>query len=67
MKKKLLLFAVAAVLLFGYAAYSEYGPRQVPNGQPGLVRIHAGNVDTLRAQFNQAADRVRVLTLLSPT
>ena len=64
---KALLAGIGAALLFAFAAYSEYGPREVPTGQPALLRIHSGNFDTLRARFNEAPESVRVLTLLSPT
>jgi len=65
--KKGLVAAALALGLLGYAAYSEYGPRAVPSSQPALVRVDSGNFATVRAQFNEAADRVRVVTLLSPT
>jgi hypothetical protein len=45
----------------------QFGTHNVPPGQPALVELAPHSVETLRADFNQAADTVRVLILLSPT
>ena len=55
---------LAAAGIFFYRAQS---PGQAPPGQPALVTLDANNIDTLKEQFNAAADRIRVVTLLSPT
>ena len=39
-------------------------PRQVPAGQPQLATL---SVADFQKQFNDAADQVRIVTLLSPT
>ena len=57
--------ALAAALLFG--AHDLFGPRRTPAGQPPLARITTATFPDLRRAFNAAADRPRVLVLLSPT
>jgi hypothetical protein len=41
--------------------------QSVPEGQPPLVTLDASGLEALRADFNQAADRVRIIVLLAPT
>ena len=41
--------------------------RQVPDGQPALVTLDANLLAGLQAEFNQAADRTRIIVLLAPT
>jgi hypothetical protein len=67
MKRAILIPAIVAFAVLGIAALAEYGPRETPAGQPPLVRLSASNLDTLRQSFNDSADTVRVLALLSPT
>ena len=64
-KPALLAAIVGSVVLL--AAYVLYAPRSVPEGQPALVHLSAGNLDTLREHFNAAAAGTRLLVLLSPT
>jgi hypothetical protein len=63
------LAALGVLLLGGVAAlaYHRFGPRRVPAGQPPLARLTAAGTGPLRAAFNDAADRTRVLVMLSPT
>ena len=60
---------VLAFLLVVAAALGrqQFGTHNVPTGQPALVELAPHSVETLRADFNQAADTVRVIVLLSPT
>lgn len=67
MKRTIAILALAAAVVLGVVAYAEYAPRETPPGQPPLGRLHASNLDTLQQAFNDAAEQVRVLTLLSPT
>lgn len=43
------------------------GPGAAPGGQPPMVAMTEPAMETLRQQFNQAADQTRVVLLLSPT
>ena len=67
MRRALVTACAALALAVAAGAYSEYGPRPTPNGQPPLARLNAANFEDLKQRFNQATDRVRVLALLSPT
>ena len=49
---------LVAALLFGYA------PASAPGGQSAVAAFH---LDSFRQSFNAAADRTRVVVLLSPT
>src|SRR4030095_9902258 len=55
------------VLGAGGFLYYRYSPRRVPSGQPPLADLSATTLDDLRAAFNAASDRKRLLLLLSPT
>jgi len=59
--------ATAMVTLLAVGGYLFYAPRRVPGGQAELVYLDAGNIDTLRADFNRAAGGTRLIVLLSPT
>ena len=56
-----------ALLVGGGFLYYRYAPRQVPPGQPPLTRLSRGDLSDLRAAFNAASDRPRLILLLSPT
>ena len=62
MKRSLLFLLPEAVL----AAAIWYGTfsHATPAGQPALAAM---DLATLRADFNRAADRTRLIVLLSPT
>jgi hypothetical protein len=49
---------LVAAMLFGYV------PASAPAGQPAVAALH---LDSFRQSFNAAADRTRVVVLLSPT
>ncbi len=57
------LFIVAALacLVFWYFWGAP------PNGQPPLTSLTANNLDQFKREFNDAADRNRLVLLLSPT
>jgi hypothetical protein len=58
--------SIAVVLLAGLAA--ACGPGRTPSGQePVAVLQPASGLDDIQEQFNAAADRTRVVLLLSPT
>jgi hypothetical protein len=41
--------------------------QQVPDGQAPLVTLDASSLAELQAEFNQGADRTRIIVLLAPT
>ena len=63
--------ALAAVLLASAAAaamlYLGVAQSATPSGQPPLSRLKSGDLSPLRETFNAAADRSRLLVMLSPT
>jgi len=64
--KRLLLISIVAALAGGFAWY-RWGERTTPAGQAPFATLGAGSLETLRADFNAHADKVRVVLLLSPT
>lgn len=67
MKKLLALWGLTMSAILGASLWYLFGPGTVPEGQPPLLSVDAGNVAQLQADFNRAADRVRVLAVFSPT
>ena len=68
MRRKLLA-ALGGVLLAaaGWMIWNLAGPRHTPAGQPALLSLEAGGLESLRAAFNAAQESTRVMVLLSPT
>ena len=69
-KRKRVLAAVAAVVvLSGAGAYAwvRLAPRSTPAGQRPLVHLSQENFVAFSGAFDAAADRTRILALLSPT
>jgi hypothetical protein len=64
-RKRVLLFS-ALVIVFG-ALYYFYGSSSAPKGQPPLVSLREKNFSSLKDAFNQSADYVRIVVMLSPT
>ena len=60
-----LLAVIGAILLF--VVYYLYLGSTAPAGQQLLVRLNASNFDSLKKSFNESADSVRVIVMLSPT
>lgn len=60
-----LLAAIGAILLF--VVYYLYLGSTVPAGQQPLVHLNASNFDSLKKSFNESANSVRVMVMLSPT
>jgi hypothetical protein len=57
-----ILLAIATTV-----AYVRFVRPEAPAGQPPLTTIDAAALQTLRTEFNEAADKVRIIVLLSPT
>ena len=60
-----LVVVVGAIVLF--VVYYLYLGSAVPTGQQPLVRLDNANIDSLKKSFNDSADSVRVIVMLSPT
>jgi hypothetical protein len=69
MKRKRIIYGLVAVvgaaLLF--LVYYLYLGSAAPVGQQPLVRLDQSNIDSLKKSFNDSADSVRVMVMLSPT
>ena len=69
MKRKPVIYGLAAV--FGaialFVVYYLYLGSSAPSGQQPLVRLNNTNLDSLKKSFNDSADSVRVMVMLSPT
>ena len=69
MKRKSIIYGsiaiVVAILLL--IVYYFYLGSTAPVGQQPLVRLDNSNIDSLKKSFNESADSVRVLVMLSPT
>jgi len=55
---------VVVVLCIGWYLW---GSRRAPRGQPPLTSLTSTNLDQFKSAFNGAADRNRLVLLLSPT
>jgi hypothetical protein len=64
---RLVAQVAATVALLCTSGCYLFGPRNVPTGQPPLAYLSQGTLDDLRAAFNAASDRTRLLLLFSPT
>lgn len=66
MKRKWFV-AVIVIAAFGALAWYAWGPSYTPNGQPPLRSLANNDISAFKDSFNDAADRVRIVLLLSPT
>jgi hypothetical protein len=58
-----ILIVVVGAALLG----QQFGTHYAPKGQPALLHLDAGSLESLRSDFNAAQDAVRLVVLLSPT
>ena len=61
--KYVFLLGVVAFVIFWYF----WGWSRTPKGQPPLTSLTPSNLDQFKNEFNNAADRTRLVLLLSPT
>lgn len=58
-------------VLFCFVAFAVvwyfWGWSRTPKGQPPLISLTPSNFDQFKHEFNNAADRTRLVLLLSPT
>jgi len=66
MKVKYVAWFVLAVVALSVGWYL-WGSRRAPLGQPPLTSLTPNNLDQFKSTFNDAADRARLVLLLSPT
>ncbi len=67
-RKRVILISVAVVIASALlAVYYFYLGSTVPNGQPPLARLNSSNIGSLKNAFNESANSVRVIVMLSPT
>lgn len=67
MKRTVLILVLIAALGVAGAGWYYWGPAAVPEGQPPLAYITPQTLEQFRAEFNAAADKPRIVALLSPT
>jgi hypothetical protein len=69
MRRKHVIYGLAAVVgaIVLFVVCYLYLGSTVPTGQQHLVRLNTSNIDSLKKSFNDSADSVRVMVMLSPT
>jgi hypothetical protein len=69
MKRKHVIYGLVAVVgaIVLSVVYYLYLGSTAPTGQQPLVHLDNSNIDSLKKSFNDAADSVRVIVMLSPT
>jgi len=69
MRRRRIILAISAAAAFVilYVFYYLYGGSRVPHGQQPLVRLNGSNLSSLKDSFNESANSVRALVMLSPT
>ena len=69
MKRKHVIYTLVGVLgaIVLFVVYYLYLGSTAPTGQQGLVRLDNSNIDSVKKSFNESADSVRVIVMLSPT
>ncbi len=69
MRRKQVSYGVVAVVggILLFVVYYLYLGSTAPTGQQPLVRLNSSNIDVLKKSFNDSADSVRVMVMLSPT
>jgi len=69
MKRKHVIYGLIAVAcaIVLFVVYYLYLGSTAPAGQQPLVRLNDSNIDSLKKSFNDSADSVRVIVMLSPT
>ena len=69
MKRKGIIYGLIAIAVAAglYIVYYLYLGSAAPVGQQPLVRLDNSNIEWLKKSFNESADSVRVMVMLSPT
>jgi hypothetical protein len=61
------VFVVIAAVVLAVTGRYHFAGHQVPAGQAPLAELTSQSLGSLKADFNRAADGVRIVLLLSPT
>ena len=67
MSRRRLLLILVFVAVVGTFAWARFAAHNVPVGQPSLAYLDSAPLETLKADFNRAANETRIVVLLSPT
>ena len=69
MKRKHVIYGLVALFIAVglFVVYYLYVGSAAPTGQQPMVRLDNSNIDSLKKSFNESADSVRVIVMLSPT
>jgi len=69
MKRKHTIYGLVAVVgvIVLFVVYYLYLGSTAPTGQQPLVRLDNSNIESLKKSFNESADSIRVIVMLSPT
>ena len=67
MKRARWLLGLLLLLVAAGAGYYFLAPARTPAGQPALASLHRSGFESFEQTFDDAADRVRVVVMLSPT
>jgi ABC-type protease/lipase transport system fused ATPase/permease subunit len=69
MKRKHLIYGLVAVVgaIVLFVVYYLFLCSTAPTVKMPLVRLDNSNIDALKKSFNDSADSVRVMVMLSPT
>jgi hypothetical protein len=69
MRRKYVVYGLVAVVgaIVLFIVYYLYLGSTAPTGQQPLVRLDNSNIDSLKKSFNESANAVRVVVMLSPT
>jgi len=59
--------SIVAIALALFVFWYLWGWGRSPRGQPALTSLTSSNLDQFKREFNTAADRNRLVLLLSPT
>jgi hypothetical protein len=61
------IFRLVLAVLAGVMYWYYWGSSRTPSGQPPLTSLTPSNLGQFQRVFNDAADRIRLVLLLSPT
>lgn len=67
MKKFMIIILAIVAVFLGVLALYLYAGSTVPAGQQPLARLNESNFSSLKDAFNESANSVRVIVMLSPT
>ena len=67
MKKSQVILGLFVLAVSAVLGWQVFGSRRVPLGQPPLADLGQSGIGQFEKSFDNAAQHVRVLALLSPT